>query len=554
MDLYQALYRKWRPKTFDDVVGQQHITETLKTQVRTGRLSHAYLFTGTRGTGKTTCARILAKAVNCENPQDGNPCNACRFCTGIDDGSILDVVEMDAASNNSVDNIRRLRDEAVFSPAAAKKRIYIIDEAHMLSASSNNSAFNALLKILEEPPEHLMFILATTELQKVPATILSRCQRHAFKRLDTVSIVGRLEYVARQEGFNLSSDAAALIAGLSEGGMRDALSILDQCSGRETIDTDTVYSAMGLAGNRQTAELLRHIAAHDAAAAISLFERLWQDGKGPSTVLGELSTLLRDLLMCAVAPKGGRELLSGSYDAALLDAFRGVFPVGMLIAHIDRIQTALSDMRSGQARTVCELCLITLCEPGLNDSLPMLRQRVDELERRVRDGVPVSPAPERAPSPVPDELPEPELPPFDLPASPEPELPPFDLPASPEPEPPAETVSQPAAAPEGGGLWERVRVRAADAFPGGLAAILTDPAQIDGSLSGDTLTLQVKERFAMNQLDRPDVTSKLAGIASEISGHPVRVRVTDAAGNPGNAAPSNEKLNALKRFPIVQFK
>ena len=175
--MYQALYRKWRPKTFDEVIGQEHITETLKTQVRSGHLSHAYIFIGTRGTGKTTCARILAKAVNCENPVDGNPCNQCRYCRGIDDGSILDVVELDAASNTGVDNVRDLREEAVFTPAVARKRVYIIDEVHMLSLA----AFNALLKIIEEPPQHLMFILATTELQKVPATILSRCQRHSFR-------------------------------------------------------------------------------------------------------------------------------------------------------------------------------------------------------------------------------------------------------------------------------------------------------------------------------------------------------------------------------------
>ena len=229
--MYQALYRKWRPKTFDEVIGQEHITETLKTQVRNDHLSHAYIFIGTRGTGKTTCARILAKAVNCENPVNGNPCNQCRYCRGIDDGSILDVVELDAASNTGVDNVRDLREEAVFTPAVAKKRVYIIDEVHMLSLA----AFNALLKIIEEPPPHLMFILATTELNKVPATILSRCQRHSFRRLDTESIVSRLEYVAEQERIDLAPEAAKLLAVRSEGGMRDALSMLDQCAGRERI-------------------------------------------------------------------------------------------------------------------------------------------------------------------------------------------------------------------------------------------------------------------------------------------------------------------------------
>ena len=230
--MYEALYRKYRPKTFDDVVGQPFITETLKTQVRTGRLSHAYLFIGTRGTGKTTCARILAKAVNCEHPVDGNPCNECDACRGIEDGSVLDVVELDAASNNGVDDVRMLRDEAIFSPTTVRKRVYIIDEVHMLS----KPAFNALLKILEEPPQHLMFILATTELNKVLPTILSRCQRHSFRRLDGDTIAKRLAYVAEQEGINLTADAAQLLGRLADGGMRDGLSLLDQCSAVETVD------------------------------------------------------------------------------------------------------------------------------------------------------------------------------------------------------------------------------------------------------------------------------------------------------------------------------
>ena len=246
--MYQALYRKWRPKTFDEVTGQSHITDTLKTQVASSRLSHAYLFTGTRGTGKTTCAKILARAVNCERPVDGNPCNQCPACRGILDGSILDVLELDAASNNGVDQVRALRDEAAYAPAAVKKRVYIIDEVHMLTPA----AFNALLKIMEEPPEHLMFILATTELHKVPATILSRCQRFSFKRILPEDIVNRLEYVASQEGIDLPADGAALLARLADGGMRDALSLLDQCAvGGGTIDRARVLDTLGLSGQPQ---------------------------------------------------------------------------------------------------------------------------------------------------------------------------------------------------------------------------------------------------------------------------------------------------------------
>ena len=476
--MYQALYRKYRPKTFDDVVGQEHITETLKKQVETGRLSHAYLFIGTRGTGKTTCAKILAKAVNCEHPVNGNPCNQCAACRGIDDGSVLDVVELDAASNNGVDNVRALRDEAVFSPASVRKRVYIVDEVHMLS----NSAFNALLKILEEPPEHLMFILATTELHKVPATILSRCQRHSFKRIPVDTITARLNFVAQQEHLDLQPDAAALLARMADGGMRDALTLLDQCCGNECISTDTVISAIGLAGNLRTAQLLRSIAAGDTAGALEQFRELWQDGKDPSALLDELSMLQRDLLMQAVAPRGGRELLSGAYDPVTLEELSGAFSSAQLLANLQSIQQTLGAMASQpNPRIAAELCLIRLCRPELCDDVPTLCARMDKLEQTVYSGaIPAprasAPAPKAKPEPKPvhDDVPpwEPPAPPVSAPkAKPEPkpvfdDVPPWEPPvppvsapkAKPEPkpvfddvppwEPPAPPVSAPKAKPE----------------------------------------------------------------------------------------------------------
>ena len=450
--MYQALYRKYRPKTFDDVVGQEHITETLKKQVETGRLSHAYLFIGTRGTGKTTCAKILAKAVNCEHPVNGNPCNQCAACRGIDDGSVLDVVELDAASNNGVDNVRALRDEAVFSPASVRKRVYIVDEVHMLS----NSAFNALLKILEEPPEHLMFILATTELHKVPATILSRCQRHSFKRIPVDTITARLNYVAQQEHLNLQPDAAALLARMADGGMRDALTLLDQCCGNECISTDAVISAIGLAGNLRTAQLLRSVAAGDTAGALEQFRELWQDGKDPSALLDELSMLQRDLLMQAVAPRGGRELLSGAYDPVTLDELSGAFSSAQLLANLQSIQQTLGAMASQpNPRIAAELCLIRLCRPELCDDVPTLCARMDKLEQTVYSGA--IPAP-RASAPAPKAMPEPK-PVFDDVPPWEPPAPPVSAPkAKPEPkpvfddvppwEPPVPPVSAPKAKPE----------------------------------------------------------------------------------------------------------
>ena len=445
--MYQALYRKYRPKTFDDVVGQEHITETLKKQVETGRLSHAYLFIGTRGTGKTTCAKILAKAVNCEHPVNGNPCNQCAACRGIDDGSVLDVVELDAASNNGVDNVRALRDEAVFSPASVRKRVYIVDEVHMLS----NSAFNALLKILEEPPEHLMFILATTELHKVPATILSRCQRHSFKRIPVDTITARLNFVAQQEHLNLQPDAAALLARMADGGMRDALTLLDQCCGNECISTDAVISAIGLAGNLRTAQLLRSVAAGDTAGALEQFRALWQDGKDPSALLDELSMLQRDLLMQAVAPRGGRELLSGAYDPVTLDELSGAFSSAQLLANLQSIQQTLGAMASQpNPRIAAELCLIRLCRPELCDDAPTLCARMDKLEQTVYSGAIPAPASKAKPEPKPvhDDVPpwEPPAPPVSAPkAKPEPK-PVFD--DVPPWEPPAPPVSAPKAKPE----------------------------------------------------------------------------------------------------------
>ena len=269
MSTYQALYRKYRPQTFDDVSGQLAVTQTLKTQLLTGKMSHAYLFTGSRGTGKTSCAKILAKAVNCLNPQDGNPCNCCSACQSIDSGSCMDVLEIDAASNNGVDNVRDLRDDAVYTPSQVKMRVYIIDEVHMLSIS----AFNALLKIIEEPPEHLLFILATTELHKVPATILSRCQRFSFRRISQEDIAARLQYVAYQEDIDLDDSAARVLARMADGGMRDGLSLLDQCASATTgeLNAERVYQCLGIAGEQKCGELMGYIANHDTKSALSLF-------------------------------------------------------------------------------------------------------------------------------------------------------------------------------------------------------------------------------------------------------------------------------------------
>ena len=383
--MYQALYRKWRPKTFADVVGQEHITETLQRQVAEGRLSHAYLFTGTRGTGKTTCAKILARAVNCEQPENGNPCNRCPSCLGIESGRFLDVVELDAASNNGVDSVRALRDEAIYSPAQVKKRVSIVDEVHMLSTP----AFNALLKILEEPPAHLMFILATTELHKVPATILSRCQRFSFRRIRPQDIVGRLNYIAGQEHIDLKEDGAALLARLSDGALRDALSLLDQCAAAGgAIDAPAVLDALGLAGNVQTAQLMSLILSRDTRGALALLGRLYDGGKDVGAVLGELSTLSRELLIRATAGEGGESLLSGAYDSATLENLCKQGTSARFIQLCTLLQETAAQLQfSVNRRTDAELCILKLCDETLSGDLAALNARIARLEEQIAAGV-----------------------------------------------------------------------------------------------------------------------------------------------------------------------
>ena len=393
MGMYQALYRKYRPAAFSDVVGQLHITRTLQKQVAENRTSHAYLFTGSRGTGKTTCAKILARAVNCEHPQDGDPCGECPACIALEEGNSLDVLELDAASNNGVDQVRALRDEAVYPPANVRKRVYIVDEVHMLSTS----AFNALLKILEEPPEHLMFILATTELHKVPATILSRCQRYAFRRIQPRDIAARLRYVARQEGIPLTDDGAELLARLAEGAMRDGLSLLDQCAASgATVDSAAVLDTLGLAGHLQTAQLLEHILNRDVPSALALFGELYDNGRDGNTVLRELSALVRDLLLKRMAPEGSAALLSGGYDDNTLARLESLSTDSRLLYLATSLQGAGAELSDGaNSRLNTELRLLRLCDETLSGDLTALVSRVERLENGL-SAMPQPAAPRRA--------------------------------------------------------------------------------------------------------------------------------------------------------------
>ena len=593
--MYQALYRKWRPKVFDDVIGQEHITETLKTQVRTGHLSHAYIFIGTRGTGKTTCARILAKAVNCENPVNGNPCNNCRFCRGIEDGSILDIVELDAASNTGVDNVRDLREEAVFSPAVAKKRVYIIDEVHMLSLA----AFNALLKIIEEPPEHLMFILATTELQKVPATILSRCQRHSFRRIPTERLSSYLREIAGREALQLDEAASLQIARLAEGGVRDALSILDQCSSQEHITTETVFETMGLAGNLNLVQLLKAVLRHDSTKALTLFQKIWLDGKEPASFLGELNGLIRDILIVKAAPAGAAELISGNYERDVLDGFASAITKEELLYCADTVQDALVRIRQiRNPRTAAEICIVSLCDSRTAESVLSLRARLSRLEEAVRGSVMLTSGPAEHEAAAPEARAgddrfeaflndEPEAYPevYDMPpdepdrfepveraasmAEPLVKQQPENLPrrTAPKPVPPAEPgAADPTQAPREAGrsaeltettategelaeLEKTILKQARDKLPIELRFSVDDPAKFRLMIQNRDLALEAVPGFLLDRLKKPEVRAVFSAAAETVLGHPVAVKLSELSKD----RRSVRDLNELKQFKEVTF-
>ena len=392
--MYQALYRKWRPRVFEDVAGQPNITATLKNEITAGRVAHAYIFTGSRGTGKTTCAKIFAKAVNCVNPHDGDPCNACEICRGVDDGSLLDVVEIDAASNNGVDSIRELREETVYTPASAKYRVYIIDEAHMLSTG----AFNALLKTLEEPPDYVIFILATTEVHKVPATVLSRCQRFDFRRIPQEDIVARITHVAKAESIDLAPDAAAMIARLSDGALRDALSLLDQCAGRGTVDEERVAAAAGLTGRSYLFELSDAVLSGDSAAALRIIDGLYASSKDVERLCEELLAHFRDLMVVRTVKNPFDIVTCRTDEREKLQKTADGFSVEVLLHAMDTLQSSLETLkRSASGRVGMETCLLRLCNPQLDTSNAALLRRIDTLEERLASGnysQPESPQPE----------------------------------------------------------------------------------------------------------------------------------------------------------------
>ena len=382
--MYRVLYRKWRPQTFEEVYGQPHITATLKNELVSGRVAHAYLFTGSRGTGKTTCAKILSKAVNCLSPHDGDPCNECEICRGIDNGSVLDVIEIDAASNNGVDNIRDLRDEANFTPVKAKYRVYIIDEVHMLSTG----AFNALLKILEEPPEHVIFILATTEVHKLPATILSRCQRFDFKRITPEDICARLQYVAEHENITLDEDAAALIAKVADGALRDALSLLDRCCAvDEHITSEVVTKSAGLAGRDYLMRLSECIIKKDCASALGIINELHMNSCDMERLCSEFMFHLRDLMIVKTVKNADSILIATDDELKSLKALAEKLPLEELLYDLNIIEDTFSQIkRSSNKRIPLEMAFVKLCSESLDSENDALLRRISALEAKLASG------------------------------------------------------------------------------------------------------------------------------------------------------------------------
>lgn len=386
--MYRVLYRKWRPQTFDDVSGQEHITTTLKNEIVAGRLNHAYLFTGSRGTGKTSCAKILAKAVNCLDVHGGNPCGKCEVCSGIDDGSILDVVEMDAASNRNIDDIRQIIDEVQFKPAKCKYRVYIIDEVHMLTTQ----AFNALLKTLEEPPEHVVFILATTEVHKLPQTILSRCQKFEFHRIPPRAIADRLLFVAQQEEVTLSDSAAMLIASVADGALRDGLSLLDRCIAISSdIDEDVVRNAAGLARKTYLYELVNCVINKNTAKSLEIIDRLYGESKDMARLCDELVAHFRALMLIK-SVRNPRDILVMSEDEfEEAQTQSDYLSLADIVYYMDVLSRAYQRMGKGTGdRTELEMAMVKLACSELDGTYEALTQRVSALEKAVKKGVTVN--------------------------------------------------------------------------------------------------------------------------------------------------------------------
>ena len=520
--MYRALYRKWRPMTFDDVVSQPHITTTLKRQISEGKTAHAYLFTGSRGTGKTTCARIFAKAVNCRNPHDGRPCLECDICRAADNGTLNDIIEIDAASNTGVDDIRELRESTVYTPELAKYKVYIIDEVHMLS----NQAWGALLKIMEEPPEHVKFILATTEIHKVPLTIISRCQRFDFRRILPEDIKARLLYIAEQEKITLDNDAASAIARISDGAMRDALSILDQCMAvSDNITVSTVSEVSGTADRYALYEILDGIAEGQSARVLSDVDKLYSASKDMSRLCDELIFQLRNIMLLETSLENEKLLGCLPDELSKLREISGKLTLDKTLAILDILQAAGDSMATTSSkRTALEMAVIRMCgvaskrESGVPDvAVSELNKRIsaleDEIEELKRAGVRATPTvkPERPAqkAPAPQEQPPKQATPIT-----EDMLMPFPQ-------------------------WDEVLERLTEVNPGCAGAL----RESRGRYYENTLMIEVQSEFFLGLFKKPENAKSLRDVVREITGKTYSLRARCIKKDV--AAPKEDKIAEL---------
>lgn len=547
--MYQALYRKYRPACFADVCGQEHVTVTLRNQLKNGAVSHAYLFTGPRGTGKTSCAKIFAKAVNCLDPREGDACCECDACRGIAAEDNLDITEIDAASNNGVDNIRDLRNSVNYTPANSKYRVYIIDEVHMLSAG----AFNALLKTLEEPPAHVIFILATTEVQKLPATIVSRCQRFDFHRLDPAVITARLREVAQKESVSLTDDAAALLAALSDGGMRDALSMLDLCAAySDTVTDAVVQAACAVAGKERLAKLVDRLIEKDAGGALGEADALWRDSVDMQRLCEELIEHFRHLMILKTVADPKTLLVATAAELERYRAQAALLPTEDILFAIRLLGDALTRMNTANRRAELEMALIKLCNPSLCDTAEALAARIGSLERKLAARIETAetpkpvpekaekpepiPVPEDEPLPVPPETPEDEPlpPPEEAPAETAITPPPAADPAAAEPEAPA-----PADQPKKLAAWEEILAELGKTCPL-LLGVLRDSCCYR---SGDYLLIDAPNEQFLPLIKQDIYRDRLRAAAAEVLGKPYKLGPYKGAGAAASAAP--DLLGAL---------
>ena len=541
LPLYQVLYRKWRPKTFSEVVGQPTVTTALQNEIRTGRLAHAYLFIGSRGTGKTSCAKILAKAVNCLDPIDGNPCGQCANCRAAEEGALLDITEMDAASNRGIGDIRSVIEESAYMPSVGKYRVYIIDEVHELTTE----AFNALLKTLEEPPSHVIFVLATTEAHKVPATILSRCQRFDFGRIPAEDIAARLHHIAAQEGFTIEAEAAMLLARLADGGLRDALSLLDQCiSHSADVTAEVVAAAVGLAGSAHMFRLLGCMRENDTGAALSLVAELHESSKDMERLCTELTDFFRQLMICKTVKTPADLLVLPAAELAKTQAEADRLSLSAILHAIDVLQRAKERMHTGADRRVeMEMAAVKLCSPELDTDVSALMRRMKALEDAVRGGCSLAPKAETA---------------TEAEAAPVPQEAEIEQPAAEQPVPPPTEEAAPAAdGPVPFLQWSEV-LEILSSHSRSLFGLLSGSTAM---ISGDRVLVTTDNPFVKDMMQEDNNASRLLSAIRSVTGRSYRLglkapTVTDKTPDPIQAeGPLSDFLRRSQEMGLpVEFK